>query len=156
MKYHLLTIGTRMPQWVNDGVNDYIKRFPRETPCLLQEIPAVKRSKSNATSACIAQESNALLERVGKGARRVLLDVGGQAWSTEKLSQYLHQWQHEGSDICFLVGGADGVDDNLQQQADLRWSLSSLTLPHPLVRIIIVEQLYRASLILKNHPYHRA
>ncbi len=155
VKYHVVAIGTRMPSWVNDGFTEYAKRLPKETPLLLHEIPAVKRSKHIATDDWIRRESDKICQHLGKQTRMVLLDVRGELWSTEQLAQQLNQWQHDGDDIHFVIGGADGVDTRCQQRAHWQWSLSRLTLPHPLVRIVLAEQLYRATTILQQHPYHR-
>jgi 23S rRNA (pseudouridine1915-N3)-methyltransferase len=97
-----------------------------------------------------------MLKAIPKGCRIVALDVGGKAWSTEQLSDQLGQWMGAGPDIALLVGGPEGLAEACLQQADGRWSLSPLTLPHPLVRVVVAEQLYRAWSLLRNHPYHRA
>lgn len=97
-----------------------------------------------------------MLAAIPKGARVVALDVKGKPWSTEGLSSNMEEWMQDGRDVALLVGGPDGLDPRCLQQAQQRWSLSPLTFPHPLVRVIIAEQLYRAHSIIKNHPYHRA
>lgn len=155
MKYHLIAVGTRMPSWVTTGMNEYSKRLPKETPLILHEVAAAKRSKTVTVEQCKQRESDAICQRLNPQAYMVLLDVAGKPWSTEDLAQQIQTWQHAGEDIHFVIGGADGVSQACQQRADRRWSLSPLTLPHPLVRIILAEQLYRAVSILQQHPYHR-
>lgn len=156
MKYYLLAIGNRMPSWVNAGVQEYQKRLPKEMPLIVREIPAVKRDKNAVISQCIEKESRLLCEGIGERAHVVLLDVNGEIWSTEELAASIKQWQLLRNDIYFLIGGADGVDQQCREKAHQSWSLSRLTLPHPLVRIIVAEQLYRAMAVLQNHPYHRS
>jgi 23S rRNA (pseudouridine1915-N3)-methyltransferase len=122
----------------------------------LREISLAKRGKNADTKRLTASESRALFEAMPARARVVALDVRGQAWSTEKLAAQLEQWMGEGRDVGFLVGGPEGIDAEVLNKADDRWSLGPLTLPHPLVRVVLAEQLYRAWTITQNHPYHRA
>ncbi|MEX1057576.1 MAG: 23S rRNA (pseudouridine(1915)-N(3))-methyltransferase RlmH, partial [Natronospirillum sp.] len=117
--------------------------------------PLARRSKSVNTLAVIEQESDRLRLAVKPQEHMVLLDVQGKPWDTPQLAQALQQWQHLGSDISVVIGGPDGVDQALRDRADQRWSLSSLTLPHPLVRVLLAEQLYRAWTIIQGHPYHK-
>jgi 23S rRNA (pseudouridine1915-N3)-methyltransferase len=152
----LLAIGERMPTWVQQGFDDYARRMPPACRLRLSELPAGRRSK-NAPIARIRQEETArLLDAVPRGARVVALEVDGRPWSTAQLAQRLDSWLGGGSDVALLVGGPDGMTDRARQQAHECWSLSPLTLPHPLVRVIVAEQLYRAWSLLNNHPYHRA
>ena len=156
MQIHLLAVGTRMPGWVEEGYGDYAKRLPAECTLKLVEIPMAKRAKSNNDiPRLMAQEAELLTAAIPRGARVVALEGGGKAWSTEQLAQRLQQWLGDGRDVALLVGGPDGLDPSLRQRADELWSLSPLTLPHPLVRILLAEQIYRAWSILNNHPYHR-
>jgi 23S rRNA (pseudouridine1915-N3)-methyltransferase len=156
MNIHLIAVGEKMPRWVRDGYNDYAKRLPAECALRLIEIPAGKRGKNADASRIIRDESARMLAAIPKGAAVVALEVGGSSWSTEQLAQNLDGWMGGGRDLALLVGGPDGLGVAARKAADQRWSLSPLTLPHPLVRVVLAEQLYRAWSILRNHPYHRA
>ena len=130
--------------------------MPPELSLELTEIPVAHRGKNPDIARLMQRESDAILSAVGPRDRVVALEVGGRPWSTEKLAGQLENWQLDGQDVSFLVGGPDGLADACRQRADQQWSLSPLTLPHPLVRIVLAEQLYRAWTITRNHPYHRA
>ncbi|HEX9802249.1 MAG TPA: 23S rRNA (pseudouridine(1915)-N(3))-methyltransferase RlmH [Gammaproteobacteria bacterium] len=155
MQLHLIAVGNRMPAWVEQGYQEYAKRLPPECALALHEIPAGKRGKNADIARLTRQEGEKMAAAIPKGARVVALEVGGRAWSTEQLSARLDSWMGEGRDVALLVGGPEGLEPGLSAAADERWSLSPLTLPHPLVRIVLAEQLYRAWSILKGHPYHR-
>ena len=156
MRLRLICVGQKMPDWVSAGYNDYARRMPPELPLELTEIPMAHRGKNPDIARLMQRESDAILSAVGTRDRVVALEVGGRPWSTEKLASQLENWQQDGRDVAFLVGGPDGLADACRQRADQQWSLSPLTLPHPLVRILLAEQLYRAWTITRNHPYHRA
>lgn len=154
MKLNLLCIGQRMPAWVSQAYNEYSRRMPREMPVKLIELAAARGS--NLSSEQIIQDESArLLKAVPKSSRIVLLDVEGKSWSTEVLAENMEDWRQSGHDWTFIIGGANGVSSELRATADFRWSLSRATFPHPLVRIILIEQLYRAWTIINGHPYHR-
>ena len=155
MQVHLIAVGNRMPSWVELGYQDYAKRLPSECGLILHEIPAGKRGKNADIVRLTRQEGEKMAALIPKGARVIALEVGGRAWSTEQLSARLDNWMGEGRDVALLVGGPEGLEPGLSASADERWSLSPLTLPHPLVRIVLAEQIYRAWSILKGHPYHR-
>ena len=156
MKIHLLAVGQKMPAWVDDGYKEYAQRMPPEARLELKEITAGKRGK-NADVARILQEEGLRLQTViPKGAHIVALDVKGKSYSTEQLATRLSEWMQSGQDIALLIGGPEGLSAECRDMAHEHWSLSTLTFPHPLVRIIVAEQLYRAWSVLKNHPYHRA
>lgn len=144
-----------MPAWVQTGYQEYVKRLPRELVPHVQEIPMVHRGKSTATHVAIDQESQAILKVLPAKNRKVMLDLRGQSWTTQTLSDRLSFWMMDGRDLSFVIGGPDGFNQRCLSQADEKWCLSSLTLPHPLVRILFAEQLYRAWSILHNHPYHK-
>lgn len=158
MKLRLLTIGTKMPNWVQTGFDDYHKRIQPMLTTELVEIPACKRAK-NPSEANITQyreqEGNAILNTQNPREQLWVLDVKGKMLSTEKLADKLSQAMQEGTDVACVIGGADGVSKEVLARADFKWSLSDLTLPHPLVRVVLMEQLYRAMSINHNHPYHR-
>jgi 23S rRNA (pseudouridine1915-N3)-methyltransferase len=155
MRLHLLAVGTRMPAWVEQGYAEYARRLPADCALQLTEIPAGKRGKGADLARLTREEGERQLAAVPKGARLVVLDVQGRAWSTAQLAQQLDAWRHDGRDVALLVGGPEGLAPDCLARAEQRWSLSPLTLPHPLVRIVVAEQLYRAWSILSNHPYHR-
>lgn len=144
-----------MPAWVNQGVEEYGKRMPREWKLEWREIPLARRGKdANAQQLC-AREGEQILKAVPAGDRVIALDVRGKRLSTEQLAEQLKDWQMSGDSYSLLIGGPDGLCPACLERADKRWSLSDLTLPHPLVRILLAEQLYRAWTITVNHPYHR-
>ena len=156
MKIHLLAVGARMPDWVRAGYTEYAGRLPRECALNLHEIPAGKRSRNTNVARIVREEGERLLAAVPPGSRMVALDERGQEWSTLELSERLADWRRDGRDISLLIGGPDGLDAGCRARADLEWSLSRLTLPHGLARVLVAEQLYRAWSLLHHHPYHRA
>lgn len=156
MKVRLLTVSHKQPGWVVDGCDDYQRRLPREWAFQLVEIKPEARTSGATTERVQAAEAQRLRAAVPKGARVVALEERGEPWSTQNLADWLRRWQQEGRDLVFVVGGADGLDPAWSAAADKRLSLSAMTLPHGLVRIVLVEQLYRAASLLKGHPYHRA
>ena len=156
MKLRMLAVGTRMPDWVETGCNEYAKRMPSELRIQVVEIPLAGRGKSQSNAKAIEIEGQALLKAVGQRDFVVALDVQGKTMSTEALAAKLSHWQMDGRDISLLIGGPDGLAADCLTRSDMRWSLSDLTLPHPLVRIVLMEQLYRAWTINANHPYHRS
>lgn len=155
MKLKLLAVGTRMPQWVETGFNEYHKRMPAELKLETIEIPLSPRGNGSSSQSKESQ-GQAILKHIDKQDRVVALDVLGKSMSTESLATQLANWQMNGQDICLLIGGPDGLSADCLQRADIKWSLSDLTLPHPLVRVLLMEQLYRAWTINQNHPYHRS
>ena len=156
MQILLLAVGTKMPAWVTQAYTDYAQRMPASCHLQLKEISAEKRTKNSNIKAIKEKEAAKLKQEIPKGSRVVALDVTGQSWSTEKLATRLEDWMMGGQDIALLVGGPDGLTHELLSLADEKWSLSQLTFPHPLVRVIVAEQLYRAYSITQNHQYHRA
>jgi len=155
MHIHLIAVGNRMPAWVSQGYEEFARRMPPECRLKLIEIPPAKRTKAADIRRLVRQEGERMLEALPKNAMVVALDVTGRQWRTEELAQQLDGWMHEGRDIALLLGGPEGLDPACREKAEQRWSLSLLTFPHPLVRIIVAEQLYRATTILKHHPYHK-
>ncbi len=156
MQINLIAVGERMPGWVQQGFDEYAKRLPPECGLRLIEVAAGKRGKNADIARIRRGESERLLTAVPKSARILALEVDGKSWSTEQLAKQLERWMAEGQDVALLIGGPDGLTEQVRTAAQQQWSLSSLTLPHPLVRVIVAEQLYRAWSILHNHPYHRA
>ncbi|GJM08635.1 MAG: ribosomal RNA large subunit methyltransferase H [Lysobacteraceae bacterium] len=156
MRIWLVAVGRRMPAWVVDGYQQYARRMPSHLALELKEIEPVPRKGNTNDSSIRRQEAERIRAALPAGAHWVALDVKGKQWSTEKLSERLQAWQFLGSDVALIVGGADGIDSELLNNCAERWSLGPLTLPHPLVRVVLAEQLYRAFTILSGHPYHRA
>ncbi|HSN17288.1 MAG TPA: 23S rRNA (pseudouridine(1915)-N(3))-methyltransferase RlmH [Gammaproteobacteria bacterium] len=156
MRIHLIAAGTRMPSWVTEGFADYAGRLPPECRLLLKEIPLGAARGGGDTRKAMQEEATKMLAALPEGAGITALEVRGKALDTEALARLLNGWLQEGRDQALLVGGPDGLAPECTAKANLRWSLSPLTLPHGLVRVVVAEQLYRAWSILKNHPYHRA
>ena len=155
MKLKLLAAGTRMPAWVREGFDTYAARLPRECRLVLTEIPLGARGKGKDPARAMADESRRMLGAVGPGDEVVALEVKGRPLDTPGLARRLEGWLQGGRDVSLLIGGPDGLHPDCRERAGLQWSLSPLTLPHALVRILVAEQLYRAWSILHNHPYHR-
>ncbi len=155
MQIHLIATGTRMPDWVAQGYAEYARRMPPECRLNLHEISAGKRGKNADIARLTEQEGQRMLAAIPKNTQVIAMDVAGRAWSTEQLAQQLSGWMQSGQDLALLVGGPEGLSAECRERGQPGWSLSPLTLPHPLVRIVIAEQLYRASSILKGHPYHK-
>lgn len=155
MKFTIIAVGTRMPAWVTSGFNEYAKRLPRDFSIELIELPLGPRGKNASIARAIAKEGEQMLAAIPKSNRVIALDVLGKPWSTETLAENIASWGMQGGHFSLLIGGPDGLAPECLQRADARWSLSNLTLPHPVVRIVLVEQLYRAWSILNNHPYHK-
>lgn len=155
MKIRLLAVGGKMPAWVSQGFNEYSKRLPAEMTFELVELPLGHRGKGADKARAIKQEGDAMLAAIPKNDRVIALEVKGKSWSTEQLAEHIRDWQMDGRNISLLVGGPDGLDPRCVQLADQKWSLSALTLPHPLVRVILAEQVYRAWTVIQGHPYHK-
>lgn len=156
MHLKVAAVGQKMPSWVNQGWNEYARRMPRTLALELLEVATEKRVKSGHAGQWKEREGKRLIAVTPPAAHVVALEVRGKAWSTELLAEKLQQWMSAGQDVVFLIGGPDGLSDECLARADQRWSLGPLTLPHPLVRIILGEQLYRAWSVVNQHPYHRA
>lgn len=144
-----------MPAWVSEGYTDYARRLPSECALRLVEIAPGKRGKNADLVRIQRDEGERMLAAIPKGAQVVALEVGGRAWDTPQLAHQLDRWLGEGRDVALLVGGPEGLAPVCRERAELCWSLSPLTLPHPLVRVVLAEQLYRAWSLLQGHPYHR-
>ncbi len=144
-----------MPAWVAQGYDEYAKRLPRELCPSLIELPLAPRSKTSNREKIKAQEGTQIIAALSKKAHVIMLDVKGTSLSTEKLATKLENWQMSGIHANIVIGGPDGLSKECLGLADESWSLSALTLPHPLVRVVLIEQLYRAWTITQNHPYHK-
>ncbi len=156
MNIYLITIGQKMPDWVEKGFYEYAKRLPHSCALKLIELPMPQRSKNSSVQQLKEKEAALIEQALPKQALVIALDEYGQEVSTVGLSNKMKQWLESGQDVALLIGGPDGLDGRLLQKARWTWSLSKLTFPHPLVRVIVAEQLYRAWSVLQNHPYHRS
>ena len=159
MKFIVCAVGHRMPAWVIAAFGDYVRRIPREIPVDLIEVRPAPRPAKPASAAQIARSMTAEAARIctalPPGCTVVTLDEKGQSFTSVEFAQGLERWRREANDVAFVIGGADGLDPELKRRAALLLSLSPLTLPHQLVRVLLAEQLYRGVSLLHNHPYHR-
>jgi 23S rRNA (pseudouridine1915-N3)-methyltransferase len=156
MRLHLIAIGQRMPDWVTAGFEDYAARMPREARLQLNALNIQARSRAMDAETLRRCEAQALVSAIPQQALVVALDERGQVVDTAALAQRFAGWELSGRDVAFLVGGANGLEASVRERADWIWSLSPLTFPHMLVRVLVAEQLYRAWSLLNHHPYHRA
>ena len=144
-----------MPGWVDEGYREYAKRLRGDVRLELIEVPADPRRKGADLARIARVEGERQLAKVPNNCALWVLDQHGKQWDTPQLSKQLRHWMHDGRDLALLIGGPEGLADACLQRAEGRWSLSPLTLPHPLVRVVVAEQLYRAWSLLSGHPYHR-
>ena len=144
-----------MPDWVTTGYEEYARRLPPDMPLQLTEVTAGKRGKKANIARITENEGEQMLAQVGKGSRIVTLEVEGRPWTTPKLAKRMQQWQLDGRDVSLLIGGPEGLAPACIAASEEKWSLSPLTLPHPMVRVIVAEALFRAWSLNNNHPYHR-
>ena len=155
MHIRLIAVGDRQPGWVDDAFDNYSARFPREWKFRIDRIATARRSKNNKTQNAIDAECEQILSRIKTNEQVILLDERGKQLTSQTLATRLIDWQADGRDLCFVIGGPDGVADGCRQRADTSWSLSDLTLPHGLARVLFAEQMYRAWSLQAGHPYHR-
>lgn len=155
MRVRLIAVGTRPPAWVRDACEDYITRLGSHLPVSITEIAAGPRRGAEPPARAIAREGERVLTALRAGDHVVALDERGTEFSTRELAGWLKQRMQEGEDLAFVIGGPDGLAPEVLARSALRWSLSRLTLPHALVRVVLAEQLYRAQSLLAGHPYHR-
>ena len=156
MRIHIISASGKMPGWVDEACHEYQKRMQHHIEVNWQSVALAHRGKNTDIQTAINSEGEAILQAIPDRALPVIaLDVKGKPWDTQQLAGKLAGWQMDGDNPVFLIGGPDGLSGSCLQRADLKVSLSNLTLPHPLVRIILAEQLYRAWSILNKHPYHR-
>ena len=155
MEFIITAVGTRMPSWVDEAFSEYQKRMPREARIRLLEIKPEKRDGGKTAQQVMATEAERIAGAIPKGAFCIALDEHGKQFTSQALAQEMQKWLAAGRDASLIIGGADGLAPEIKARADLLWSLSPLTLPHGMVRVLLAEQLYRAHSILQNHPYHR-
>jgi len=155
MKINLICVGSSPTNWIKMGCDEYLKRFPNEYKIKLIHIPITKRNKNTSSQYSLEQEKKRIDLVIEKKTFLIVLDSNGQIFNSQELSKKLNYWRSTKKNITLLIGGPDGIAPYYKDKAQITWSLSNLTFPHHLVKIIILEQLYRATSILNNHPYHR-
>ncbi len=155
MELHIIAVGGRMPEWVSTAYAEYSKRLGNDCRVILQEVKSEKRLKHLTVAQVKAREKERIFAALPPTARLGALDESGRQWNTLELAAACGQWMQDGRPLALVIGGADGLDAAVLERAEFIWSLSRLTLPHPLVRVVLIEQIYRAWSIIKNHPYHR-
>ena len=155
MKLFIVAVGHKMPDWITTGFNEYAKRMPRESRIELIEVKPEPRTTGKSVAQIMEAEAQRLSAAVPQNTLRVVLDEQGAQLPTRKIAQQLELWMGSGSDVAFIIGGADGLHPSIKDTAQLLLALSAMTLPHGLVRVLLAEQLYRAYSLLHNHPYHR-
>jgi 23S rRNA (pseudouridine1915-N3)-methyltransferase len=156
MRINFICMGQKMPTWVQQGYQEYAKRLPSQCELNLIEIPLTRRGKNADIPRIQQDEGKRMLAQVSHDSFVLALDERGKTWDTAQLSQQLNNWMQNHTQVALLVGGPEGLASECLQKAQQKWSLSALTLPHPLVRVVVAEQIYRAWTLLNNHPYHRA
>jgi len=156
MHIRLLAVGDRQPSWVEDAFDIYTERYPREWKFRLDTIATARRSKGDKSRKAMMAEGEQILARLAATEQAVLLDERGKQLTSHSLATKLTGWQRDSRNLCFIIGGPDGVSDACRQRANFTWSLSQMTLPHGMARVLFAEQLYRAWSLQSGHPYHRA
>jgi len=155
MHIRLIAVGDRQPSWVDDAFDAYVARFPRDWKFRLDTLAVSRRHKKDKPDSAIAAEGRQIIARIDPAEQVVLLDERGRQFTSPELAARLGDWQSDGRDLCFVIGGPDGVSADCRDRANISWSLSKLTLPHGLARVLFAEQLYRAWSLQIGHPYHR-
>jgi len=155
MRITTFAIGTRMPAWVDEGVENYCKRLPRHIDLSFRELAAAPRGGAMSPDKQKEKEGEQMLKALREPTWVIALDERGKSWKSAELAIQLEGWLANHPSVSLLIGGADGLATSCKQRADQIWSLSPLTLPHPLVRVVLAEQIYRAWTLIQGHPYHR-
>lgn len=155
MRMSVVAVGQKMPGWVREACEEYLKRMPREFPLQLLELKPASRTDSRPVERLLEEERERIQERIPADATVIALDERGALWTTRELATHIDTFSHETRDLVFMIGGADGLHPELKKNAHQQFSLSRLTLPHGLARVVLCEQLYRAITVLHHHPYHR-
>jgi len=156
VRLHVIAVGNRMPAWVSQGYQEYARRMPPECRLALTEISPGRRTRKADVARILHDEGKRMLVALPPASRVITLEVDGESWDTRGLAQRLGEWLQTGKDIALLIGGPEGLPSACRERAESSWSLSPLTFPHPLVRVVLAEQLYRAWTLLSGHPYHRS
>lgn len=155
MNVQIIAVGNKMPAWVVEGTNEYLRRFPSEFSVNFTEVAPQKRGKTVNLAKVKEAEGDKCIAAIARGNKVIALEVHGKRWDTPTLAEQINDWKMDGRNISLLIGGPEGLSDKCRDIANQHWSLSPLTLPHPLVRVIVTEALYRAWSVTQNHPYHR-
>jgi 23S rRNA (pseudouridine1915-N3)-methyltransferase len=155
MKLIIVSVGNKMPDWITQGFNEYAKRMPREAKIELLEIKPEPRTTGKTTEQIMQAEAQRIMNTLPANCLRIAMDERGAAPTTKQLAAQMQDWMRAGSDVAFIVGGADGLHESVKQSARQLMALSALTFPHAFVRVLLAEQLYRAHSLMHNHPYHR-
>lgn len=155
MQIQIITIGQKMPVWVDAACDDYLKRLPRELAVQLLTLPLANRKSKDSAQRLKAQESNLILQKLSQGSFNIALDEQGEQWSSQQWSKHLQRWMFECPRVNLIIGGPEGLSQQCYQACQHRVALGRMTMPHALVRVVLVEQLYRAWTIIQGHPYHR-
>lgn len=155
MRFLLVSVGHKAPDWVSSGFQEYAKRMPREARIELVEIKPEPRTSGKSPPQIMEAEAQRILAALPQDCLRIALDERGASWTTRQLAERMGQWMQDGRDVAFIVGGADGLHESVKKAAQHMLALSAMTLPHAMVRVFLAEQLYRAHSLLHNHPYHR-
>ena len=155
MRLHLIAVGQRVPAWIHQGFTEFNKRLPKEYKLRLREISTAKRQNDKDIRRLVELEGKNILKAIPKNTNIIALAIDGESWDTEQLAENLNKWSLASEDIAFVIGGPDGLSEQFLTNAKHSWSLSKLTLPHALVRVLVAEQIYRAWSINQGHPYHR-
>jgi len=156
MHIRLIAVGDRQPSWVDSAFENYLQRLPRQWQFRLDLVATARRSKNCSAETAKIAEGNKVLAKIKASDYVVVLDERGKEFSSQELATRLDDWQSNGRDLTFVIGGPDGISEDCMGRADLRWSMSRLTLPHGLARVLFAEQLYRAWSLTTGHPYHRS
>ena len=156
MDLQIIAVGNKMPNWVDQAYQDYAKRIPREIVITLTQIPVVSRKSNKAIEKLKKSEAQAIQNKITQGSHTLVLDEKGQQWSSLQWSQQLDKWLMYYPKVNLVIGGPDGLDSSFLQKQKQKIALGKMTLPHGLVRVVLIEQLYRAWTLLQGHPYHRA
>ena len=155
MQFHLITVGNKPKEWEKCAFDEYKKRIPGNWKLITDVINPVKRSKNDSLRQAIDEESRKIISKIDKNEQIILLDESGEKFSTKEFYMKMASLAEINNKLCFVIGGADGVSNELKKNSSLIWAFSKLTLPHGLARIILIEQIYRTWTLMSNHPYHR-
>lgn len=155
MKLLIVSVGHKMPDWITAGFNEYARRMPREAKTELLEVKPEPRTTGKTTAQIMEAEAQRILAALPQSSLRIALDERGAQPTTRQLAAQMRDWMRAGRDVAFIIGGADGLHESVKQAAQQMMALSSLTLPHAMVRVLLAEQLYRVHSMMHNHPYHR-
>lgn len=155
MQLQIISVGQKMPQWVDTACNDYMKRLPRELSIQWTTLPLAQRKAKDSADHFKQQEADLIKQKISPGSYNLALDEHGKHWRSQEWARHLEHWMQEYPKVNFIIGGPDGLSKPLLQSCHQRVSFGSMTMPHALVRVVLIEQLYRAWTITKGHPYHR-